>query len=280
MGGRVVGGLVAEPVGERDSPIGRHGEDLHQLLEIRRVKDGKTPSNSCGPGPSVDVVQAAQDRAGHHSPMGSDAARKETLQAEAAMRPVAIVVAHELLQHRKQVTRVDHDQVVEALGPNCPHDPLGDGVGGRRPRRCPYAGDAQVRQLTVKVTAVNGIPVVDEVLGLPAPGRRLQELPPDPSGSRAGGDVKVDQLSPLVADKEEDVEGPEGHGLDDKQIGCPNASQLTRQERSPALVPRRPRLPPAVSSDGAAADGDAELQQLSPDALGSPTADCPGRCVR
>jgi hypothetical protein len=38
----------------------------------------------------------------------------------------------------------------------------------------------------VKVAAVAGVPVVDEVPRPTAPGRRLQELAPDPGGGRAG----------------------------------------------------------------------------------------------
>lgn len=175
------------------------------------------------------------------------------------MRSVAVVVIRELAQHHPQVALVDHDQVVEAFGPNGPYDSLGHGVGIRRPGRGPHAGDAQTRQLTVKVAAVRGVSVMDEVLRLPALGRRLQELVPNPGGSRTGGDVVVEQLSPLVADAKEDVEGPEGQGLDDEQVGGPDAAQLIREEGSPALAPQRPRLPPSVSADGTIAHHDAQL---------------------
>ena len=136
------------------------------------------------------MVQAAQDRARHHPPTGSHAARTGTLQPQAAMRSIAVVVIDELGQHRPQVALVDHDQVVETFGPNCPHDPLGHRIGVRRPKRGPDAGDSQTRQLTIKVAAVNGIPVMDQVPRLPSPGRRLQELVPDPSRGRTRGDVK------------------------------------------------------------------------------------------
>ncbi len=81
------------------------------------------------------------------------------------MRSVAVVVIRELAQHHPQVALVDHDQVVEAFGPNGPYDSLGHGVGIRRPGRGPHAGDAQTRQLTVKVAAVRGVSVMDEVAG-------------------------------------------------------------------------------------------------------------------
>jgi len=97
------------------------------------------------------------------------------------MRSVAIVVVGELGQDHPQVSFVDHDQVVEAFGPNGPHDPLGHSVRVRRAWRGPHPADAQTRQLPVELTAVDGIPVVDEVFRLAAPGRRLQELVPEPA---------------------------------------------------------------------------------------------------
>jgi hypothetical protein len=149
------------------------------------------------------------------------------------MGSVAIVVIGELGQHRAQVTLVNHDQVIEAFGPNRPHDPLRDRVGGRRPRRGPHPGDPQTGQLVVEVTAVDGIPVVEEVLRLPAPGRRLQELVPDPGGSRTGGDVEADQFPTFAADEKEDIENPKAGRLDEEEVGRPDATQLVRQEGPP-----------------------------------------------
>ncbi len=59
---------------------------------------------------------------------------------------------------------------------DCEHDPLGDRVGGWRWWRCSHAGDTQTGEPAVELTAVDGIPVLDEVLGPSAPGRCLQEL--------------------------------------------------------------------------------------------------------
>jgi hypothetical protein len=80
----------------------------------------------------------------------------------------------------------------------------------------------------------------------------------------------VEQLSPFVADEKEDIEAPEGHGVDDEQVGGPDAAQLIGQEGSPALAPHWPRLPPSVSADGTVAHHHAQLQQFSAYALGPP----------
>jgi hypothetical protein len=100
------------------------------------------------------------------------------------------------------VPLVEHEQVIETFGPDRPHDSL-HGVGIWRPRRDSHAGDAQASQPTVKVAAIDSIPVVDEEARLPAPRRCLQELLPDPGSGRTGGDVEVEQLSPLMANEKE-----------------------------------------------------------------------------
>src|SRR5258708_7969971 len=83
--------------------------------------------------PSVDVVQADQDWPRNYPPASDRMPRDRRLEPQAAMRSVAIVVVRELSQPPAQVALVDHDHVVEALGPNRPYDPLGHGVGFRRP---------------------------------------------------------------------------------------------------------------------------------------------------
>ncbi len=104
------------------------------------------------------------------------------------MWSIAIVVINELTDHRTRVTLIDHDQVIEAFGPNGPHDPLGDGVGFRRPWRSPQVGDAWAGRPAGEVATVDGIPVVNEVLRPPALGRCLRKLVPDPGSGRTGGD--------------------------------------------------------------------------------------------
>ena len=136
----------------------------------------------------------------------------------------------------------------------------------RRPswRAAPVAGCARPRspswQLAMEVTAIDGISVMDQVFARPVPRRRFQELVPDPGSSRTGGDVEVDQLPPLMADQEEDVEVPEAQGLDHEEVSRPAATQLVRQEGSPALVVARPQPPPSVPPDGTVAHHHAELQ--------------------
>jgi hypothetical protein len=42
--------------------------------------------------------------------------------------PLAVVIIGKFGEHALEVALIDHDDVVEKLGPNRPYDPLGDGV--------------------------------------------------------------------------------------------------------------------------------------------------------
>jgi hypothetical protein len=84
----------------------------------------------------------------------------------------------------------------------------------RRPNRRADALDAEPADPSDEVGAVDAIAVVDQVLGVLAPGRGLDHLAPHPGGDRVGGHVEVKQTTPIVADQEEDVEGLEGQGLE------------------------------------------------------------------
>ena len=61
-----------------------------------------------------------------------------------------------------------------------------------------------------------------------------------------------------------------GQGLNHKEIGSPDGLGVVGKEGTPALA-GRPGWPTAsVTANGACADGDAELEQLTADALGAP----------
>jgi hypothetical protein len=187
------------------------------------------------------------------------------------VRPFVVVITDELRQHRVQVPLAHHDHVVEALGPEGSDNPLGDRVRARRSDRGSDARDTDLGQTSIDVVSVDGIAIVEEVTGLPTPGRRLHQLPPNPRRRRARCDVEVDQLPASVPDEEEDLEGLETDRLNHEEVGRPDALELVGQEGAPTLSVRLPVRPaPAVAPDRAVADDDAELEQLSPDTLGSP----------
>jgi hypothetical protein len=73
-----------------------------------------------------------------------------------------------------------------------------------------------------------------------------------------------------VADQKEDVEALEGERLDHEQISCPDGTCVVGKEGTPDLAGRPGWPAPPVAADGAGADDDAELEQLTADALGAP----------
>jgi hypothetical protein len=61
------------------------------------------------------MVKATQHRAADHRSEGSWASRQRALQAEAAVRPIAVVERDELTENGTQVALVENDDVVERL---------------------------------------------------------------------------------------------------------------------------------------------------------------------
>ena len=72
-----------------------------------------------------------------------------------------------------------------------------------------------------------------------------------------GGHLEVDQLATAVADEEEDVEGLEGQGLDDKEVGRPDRLSVVGQEGAPALAGWAGMTASTIAADRAGADDDA-----------------------
>ena len=209
--------------------------------------------------PSVHMVQAAQDRPGDHLTRRLRGRRDRTLEPEAAMWSVPVVVVSKFAQDCFQVALIHHDDVVKTFRPNGSHDPLANSVRPRRPRRRAHASDAEVDESLIKVAAVIGIPVMDQKLRLPTEGRRLQHLAPDPGGGRAGRDVEVNPFPSIMAEQEEYIEDAVTHRLDHEEIGGPDAAQLVAQEGPPALVvtwPDSAPLPPPrmITSNGRASE--------------------------
>jgi hypothetical protein len=61
------------------------------------------------------VVEATQHRSPDHLSEGSWASRQRALQAEAAVRTIAVVVRDELTKNGVQMALVENDDVVEGL---------------------------------------------------------------------------------------------------------------------------------------------------------------------
>ena len=103
------------------------------LTKRRGLKGGKTPSGFKRPERRRGVARPIPVA----TPLAPACGRlwEGTLQPEAGMRAVPIVVVGELGQHRPQVLLVNHDQVIETFGPDGSHEPLGHAGNGLPERR-------------------------------------------------------------------------------------------------------------------------------------------------
>ena len=186
------------------------------------------------------------------------------------MRTIAVVVVDELGQNLVQVGLADGNHVVKALLTDCPDPALGDRVGAGRPKRSPQTPDIDRECALAEGGAPDTVTVVDQISRLAVPGRGLDQLPPDPSGSGMGGYLEVDELAAAMTDEEEDVKGLEGQGLNNQEVGRPDRLSMIRKEDATALAGRSRRARPAVATYRARADHDAELEQFAADTLTAP----------
>jgi hypothetical protein len=86
------------------------------------------------------VNEATQDVAPSHASeigerSGSIRRRVRRSEAETAVRPARVVVGGVLAEDVLEVTPTEHDRPVQALPPDGPHPPFGEGVRSRRPKR-------------------------------------------------------------------------------------------------------------------------------------------------
>ena len=159
------------------------------------------------------------------------------------MRPHRVVVLDVLTKHPPQMPFVDGDDVIEALAPERPDHPLGDGVGVRRAHRSQNRLDPDPSSACDEVPAIATVAVSDEEPWLLTPGGRLDHLPPDPGRDRVLRDVPVPDAAPAVVDHDEHVERAEGEGLHREQVSSPDAGRVVAQKRAPRLTRRSPGAP-------------------------------------
>src|SRR6266705_1842327 len=104
---------------------------------------------------------------------------------------------------------------------------------------------------------------------LARPGRRLEHLSPHPRGGRVSRHVDLYQFAPTMGDEHQHVQCLEGRGRHRQQVSSPKVMSMVAQERAPGLARRALWSTPAIASNRAVADHDAQLEELTSDALGA-----------
>jgi hypothetical protein len=96
------------------------------------------------------------------------------LQAERPMRPLLIVVPHELGQYRPKMLLVHNNEVVKTFSAQCPDHSLRDGVGLWRMDGRSNSIDPDAPSTLSKLAAIDGISIAEQMAWFGAPGRRLR----------------------------------------------------------------------------------------------------------
>src|SRR6266511_6042449 len=151
------------------------------------------------------------------------------------MWTLAVVVLHIFAEHLQEMSLVQHDQVVEALPTKGPDDSLSHrvsvwGMHWGHDRRDPDA-----RSVVNEVLAVTAVVVANEIPGLRAPGRRFDDLSPDPLCRRMLCDVDVDDAPAAMRDEDQRVYPAEHECLHREQVERPDRGNMVVQEGAPAL---------------------------------------------
>ena len=194
------------------------------------------------------------------------------------VRAMAVVVPGVAAQDALEVPCVHDKEMVEALGSDGSHKPLGVGIRIRRPEwRLEDTGTFRSKDL-IEAGDVLGVPVADEILGLDAlvddVTGHVPGLLGDPGRMGMGGDAGDPDPSAAELDEEQDVEALQQKRVDGEEVGGDDVGGLGPQERPPRGA-ASPRSRPKVvilhdPGDRASRQVDTELDQLTLDAAISP----------
>jgi len=200
------------------------------------------------------------------------------LLGNALVRTMAVVVAPIGAQHSFQMARIHDQEVVEAFGPDRPHEPPGVGIGIRGPKRRAQHLSAGAGEDGVEARDVLRIPVTEEKLDLDAlvfeVGGDVSRLLGDPGTVRMVSHPRDPNPSAAEFDEEEHVEPPEPERVEGEEVGghdmgclrsqeCPPCGPCSPGGRSYSMVLQDP-------GDRARRQTDTELDQLALDAAVAP----------
>jgi hypothetical protein len=168
---------------------------------------------------------------------GADSARRT--KRKAPMRPLVVVVPHVLVERSLKMAPTPDQHPVQTLLPDRLYPALGDRVGIRRLDRGRNDLGAVGGEDVVEGAGELGIAVTEQestrrvVLGTVHLHRERSYALGHPRSVRMVGDASNPNLPSVQFDEEQDVEGPEAHGLHSEEVGRDDASGLRSKERSP-----------------------------------------------
>ena len=190
---------------------------------------------------------------------------------EGQMGSGAVVVGEVACENPAKMALAKDDYVVETLAADGSDQALDEGVLPRGPRGAHDLVDAHSFDATAKRYAKDGVAIPHEKPRRAGLGKCLHDLLSGPGGGRMLGQVEVQDATAIVSEDDENVEHAEGGGRDCEEIDRGQGADVVGQERAPGLRRRLAKvLWASCRRNGALADVDAELEQLSVDARRAP----------
>src|ERR1700675_3556118 len=185
------------------------------------------------------------------------------------MRSDFVVVACVRLQNLAQMGLAQDNDVVQALTPNRSDQPFGKAILPGRGWCGRLVPDAHGTQSARDNTAIDPIPIADEVVRSLIPRKCLRYLTCNPFCRRICCDVDPEEVSAAESDDDEGIEQIEADGRDDKQVHGGNLWRVVTQEGPPSLAGRPPPFD-HVPGNARLRDLKPELEQFAVNAWRAP----------
>ena len=159
--------------------------------------------------------------------------------------------------------------MVDALASDRSDQSFGEAVLPRRAWRDGFVTDAHGSQSAPDGSAVDLIPITDQVARGLIPRECLRDLARNPFRGRMRCDVDPDEVSAGQSHDDEDIEQIEANGRGNEQVHGGDVRCVVTQEGAPSLGGRSRSLD-HVLRDAGLSDLEAELQQLAMDTRRAP----------
>src|ERR1035437_8199059 len=147
--------------------------------------------------------------------------------------------------------------MVQALAPDRSDQPFSKRILPRRGWCNRLVPDAHGAQSACDDSAIDAIPITDEVKRRLIPRECLGQLACNPFCRRICCDVDPDQVSAVQTDDDEGIEQIKANGRNDEQINGSNVRRMVPQKRAPSLTWRPASLGHVL--------GDARLRYIKPE---------------
>src|SRR5262245_28948496 len=168
-----------------------------------------------------------------------DQPRHRTIHVQCPVSSPGMVVREVGSQEPPEMALVQDNHVIQALTTDAPDEPLDIGVLPRTSWGDEHFFNPHIPHPLPKRSAVNAVPIVQQIAWCFFPRKRVHHLLGSPLGSRMFRQIEVDDAGPLVGQDEQHEEYFVGHRGYDKEI---EGDQILHMVVEKGLPRRRWRL--------------------------------------